>query len=197
MIVGLSGRKQHGKDTIANILQKKVPNIKRLSFATPLKEAVRHMFGFTESQMYGEEKDSLDSRYGVSPRHVLQQLGTNWVRNRLLLDGIVKHLPHNDSPSLWISRMADNLCAADSHVVITDVRFRDEAELILNKGGHIWGVQRGGLEHKDCHASENVENEVWALAKERRAFTFIDNSSTLKDLKAKVTYLIPLFFSAN
>jgi len=42
----------------------------------------------------------------------------------------------------------------DGNYVITDVRFQNEAEVIVNHGGSIWRVQRPGVEAVNAHVSE-------------------------------------------
>ena len=76
-IISICGIKRSGKDTIAEYLIKK-NNFKRYSFADPIKQGLIKMFGFTEKQMWGdtEDKEAIDPRWGISPRKMMQIVGT-------------------------------------------------------------------------------------------------------------------------
>ena len=47
VIIGIVGKKYHGKDTIADIIVIKY-DYRKIHFANPLKEGCRHIFGLTE-----------------------------------------------------------------------------------------------------------------------------------------------------
>lgn len=59
--IGLAGSARHGKDTTAKYL---VDNygFQSFAFATPLKELAKRLFGFTDEQLYGNDRDVIDSR---------------------------------------------------------------------------------------------------------------------------------------
>jgi hypothetical protein len=93
---------------------------------------------------------------------------------------------------IWVSltkkHIIDN---PNTHFVIPDVRFPNEAKMLYEVGGQVWRVKRGqdpiwfriyqdvGVEPKDVHASE------WAWAHTKFTHT-IDNNGTLLDLKNQV-----------
>ncbi len=79
----------------------------------------------------------------LTPRYVCQQLGTEFGRTWI----------HED---VWINVGLDRVSRSTAPVaVISDVRFDNEGQAILNKGGEVWAVKRhthaGRL---DTHASE-------------------------------------------
>ena len=59
MIIGLSGKKRVGKDTVADYLVSKYGFIK-YSFADPIKAVAKILFGFSENQLYGNNKEEID-----------------------------------------------------------------------------------------------------------------------------------------
>ena len=63
MIIGISGKKRSGKDTISDYLIQEYKFIK-YGFADPIKDIAKIIFGFTEEQLYGNEKDIIDLRWG-------------------------------------------------------------------------------------------------------------------------------------
>jgi hypothetical protein len=137
-----------------------------LSYATPLKRCLRDLFQFKPSQLATmEAKQTVDSRYGVTPRHLMQQFGTEFVRKvvpdlwLILMDQTLTS--YRASPSSWV-------------VCVDDVRFSDEADLIREAGGsivHLTG--RGGID-----GDHESEREIPRLDKDIVA----DNSGSLGQL---------------
>lgn len=143
-VIGFMGYAGVGKSTAARALADFYGCIETVSFAGPLKEAVQQLFLFTDEQVYGtkEQKESIDERWGISPRRVLQIVGTDCLRNMI------------DS-KFHVKRMASYLQQCGSQVVIIDdIRFKDEAELV-NQYGKCFYIDRPGYPKEDIrHASE-------------------------------------------
>ena len=164
MIFGICGLIGSGKDTIADYLIRK-HNFQKISFADKLKDSVSVMFDWDrelldgktdESRAWREERDeywSQETGEAITPRLVLQLFGTECMRDGFY-DGI------------WVSltkkKILDN---PETHFVIPDVRFPNEAKMIHSIGGQVWRVKRGedpawftdwveyGIEPKDVHQS--------------------------------------------
>jgi len=74
--------------------------LKRYSFADPIKYGCKEMFGFSDEQCWGNLKEIVDERYGVTPREILQVMGTEMLR-----EGIQKILPNwKIKDQIWIER---------------------------------------------------------------------------------------------
>ena len=138
LLVGISGRLEHGKNEVANALGELVrdrvlPHECRsceMAFAGSLKEATAAMFGFTDAQMHtAAGKAAIDSRWGLSPRIVLQQLGTEGVRALF-------------GPDFWAASLIMRIPPGVGIVFITDVRFPNEADMIRAAGGILVRVVR-------------------------------------------------------
>ena len=71
-----------GKDSTADIIVSHF-GYRKHSLADVMKEACRVIFGWTDKHLYGELKEVIDPRYGISPRHALQTLGTEWGQYKL------------------------------------------------------------------------------------------------------------------
>ena len=78
MIIGLSGKKRVGKDTIADHLVKRHGFIK-YSFADPIKDIAKVLFSFSDEQLYGNDKEKLDERWNIIPRDFYQKFGTDYM----------------------------------------------------------------------------------------------------------------------
>ena len=166
MIIGFMGKAGAGKTTAALAVQRFILGSTIKSFATPLKEAVKALFMFSDAQVYGtfEEKVTVDPRWGVSPRKVLQKIGTDCIREMLCRDFHVK-------------RMEAEIDSCKETTLIDDVRFVDEAQMILDRGGILIAIRRPP-EVEEAHASEQPP---YALATRE-----ILNTGSLSDFRADV-----------
>lgn len=137
-IIGIAGPAGSGKDTLALAFTEL--GFARVSFATPIKDALNAMFGFEPEQWEDREwKEAELEEFGVSPRHLAQTLGTEWGRQFVADD-------------LWV-RLALNK-ADDERIVISDVRFDNEADAIRQAGGLIVHLKRPGCAPVKEHVSE-------------------------------------------
>ena len=176
-IIGIIGRKRHGKDSIGNFLVNKY-NFIRLGFADNLKECCRAVFGFNDSQLYGDLKETNDSFWNVTPRKTFEFVGTDLFRNQL----------HNIIPSIgndiWIKsleRKIINLHENNNNlnIVFTDVRFQNEIDFIKKHGGKIIKVFRPNILSDSNHESEtNSDNFKFDYE--------IFNNGSLQELNSKI-----------
>lgn len=144
-LIGLySSAPQSGKTTVATALEHQ--GFTRVPFADPLKAMVVQ---FLQSLGYRHheaqrlvyiDKGAKIPQLGVTVRHLLQTLGTEWGRNCV-------------APDVWLKCWA---ASAKQHwcVVVDDVRFPNEAHLIKSMGGQVWRIERPGLIDTTGHASE-------------------------------------------
>lgn len=124
MIIGLVGKAQAGKDTVADYLVKHF-FFQKAAFADDLKALCKDMFNLTDAQVNTQEgKAAIDVRYGITPREILQKVGTDWFRSVY--------------PMIWVDRLCNRL-KREPNVdhVITDIRFPNEAMAIQQAGGLI------------------------------------------------------------
>lgn len=140
-IIGITGLKGSGKDTIGDIICKNF-DFQKVAFADKLKDIVSVLFdwdrkmlsGFTpEDRAIREQPDEFWSKKfekEFTPRMALQKIGTEVMRNNL-------------DKSIWVYCLERKLINEDGNFVITDVRFRNEIEMIRRLGGTIIRVERG------------------------------------------------------
>lgn len=177
MIIGLGFKARAGKDTVGAYLVHKYGFVQE-SFAYPLKEYIgKKIFGFNEKQLYGSLKEVVDPVWGKTPRQILQLAGTDALRNKV----------HND---VWVISMKrkvrEHMNMGNQFVVITDVRFKNEAQMIKDMGGVVIRVHRDFPDQisNTKHSSElELENyDGWNH--------IINNNGTLDELFAQVDEII-------
>lgn len=121
ILIGLHGAARSGKDTVADWLKHKY-GFKTLSYAGPLKEGISKLFDIPMDTLCDDKKkEAVDPRWGKSPREIMQWLGTDIFRKQVDEEFWVKHMG-------W--RLEKLLVEQGECVVITDIRFDNEAELL-------------------------------------------------------------------
>lgn len=174
MIIGFTGEKGSGKTTAAKALVDRM-DFKRIRFAGPMKQMVGVILsrlGYSKGEIKqfldGSDKNVEVPELGVTPRHLLQTLGTEWGRQHV-------------SKDLWAGltvRQADRISKKGTDVAIDDCRFPNEADKIHSVGGVIVRVNRPGLSSEDSHKSEKYYDQVPA------DFT-IQNDRSIRELKQR------------
>ena len=117
-VIAFLGRAGSGKTTAGNYVVEKY-GATRVSFAGPLKELAKLLFDFTDEQVYGsqESKETVDPRYGFTPRKAMQNLG-NGAREII-------------GKTVWTDACFNTIRKTDSNLfVIDDCRYVNEARLI-------------------------------------------------------------------
>jgi hypothetical protein len=149
-LFGLSGYARSGKDTLGAVLVRD-HGFKRVAFADALKEEASQILGVTVEEI---EQDK--HRF----RGFLQWWGTEWRRGQ--------------DKEYWLKRFRERAAAAGPRVVVTDVRFENEADEIESLGGKLIRVTRAGIEAANGHVSET--------ALDQRSALIVPNDGTLSDL---------------
>lgn len=132
--ISISGPARSGKDTAANYLLTWLgPEWSITSFAEPIKKMLE-VIGVDCSD---DVKDIVDPRFGVTPRHMMQTLGTEWGR------GMIKG-------SIWEDMVEEKIQISPR--IVKDVRFDDEARMCREYGPVLHMLGRGGIPGQ--HSSE-------------------------------------------
>ena len=143
MLLGITGPARSGKDTFAEVLVQDF-GWHRDSFAEPLRDFVAGLLGMSRAQLELVKDRPLEKLDGVTPRRMMQTLGTEWGRE----------LVHRE---LWIRALlwrAGGYLEAGRSVVVPDVRFENEADAIRAAGGLVVHIARPGSPVVEAHASE-------------------------------------------
>ena len=160
MIIGLTGKKQVGKDTLAKHLIEKYGYVK-YAFADSLKQACKEIFLLNDEQMDGDLKEVVDKRWKLSPRTLFQRVGTEMFREQLL--NIFSEIKCGNN--IWVYRFKlwyqqELKKNKDLKVVITDCRFPDEIDIVKQLNGVVIKINRNNS-IIDKHVSEtNIDNIV-------------------------------------
>jgi Deoxynucleotide monophosphate kinase len=173
MIIGLSGEKESGKDTVAAYLVKRY-EFERKAFADPLKRSVATLFNIPFKDVDALKNDkramvTLKTYPGYSVemsfRGFLQRYGTESHRDTFGED-------------FWVDiTLPAGGYYPGRNIVITDVRFPNEAERVKSVGGSLVRIYRSMALTKDTHPSEQFAFEVDHI---------IYNNGTLDQLWPKV-----------
>ena len=202
LIFGIVGKKRSGKDSVAKALS--FSGVQRIAFADELKRHAMELWDLSFEQVYGDDlKEVVDERWGVSPRHFLQVFGTEvcrnahvdtWTRKTLhLIDTafrggpvLLPDLKHREFRKFRFNHQSARIWAGETLGgdvwSIPDVRFRNEAQVVKDRGGYVIKVIRPGLVSDDTHQSE-VEVDLI------EADHTIVNDGAMADLEAKVSDL--------
>lgn len=201
-IIGICGFIGSGKDTAADYLVN-FHEFKRESFAATLKDATANVFGWDREMLEGRTKASRDwreqkdewwsNRLGIdiTPRYILQQWGTNVLRQHF----------HDD---IWIASLENKLRTTKDNIVISDCRFPNEIKGLKAQGAKIVWIQRGITPHwyeiastanrGDSKAQAWLEKEGIHASEYSWAGTqfdvIIDNNKSIDHLYAQLKNLV-------
>lgn len=183
MIIGLSGYAQSGKDTTGRIIQEgdDSRDWKLVAYADKLREfclAIDPIVwldtGWRYSQVLEEFGYEDAKKRFPEFREILQRIGTEGGRQVFWDD-------------FWVDLL---FSSHEGDLIITDVRFVNEAEGILKRGGEVWRIERPGVGPANSHVSEKP------LPAELVTRTIV-NDGALVDLADKVAEVLNTFPTAD
>lgn len=175
ILIGLCGAAGAGKGSVAKRLVEEYGFLE-MAFADPLYAAVSVITGLPVSDLKDRtiKEKPLATCGGKSPRQMLQLIGTEFGRQMI----------HED---IWVMRTMLAVVQASKTglhgVVITDVRFDNEAVAIREEGGVIFEVVRPG---SACLAANAAGHASEAGIGREHILATILNCGTLDDLNATV-----------
>lgn len=171
-IIGLCGYAGAGKDETRKILCS-AHGMAGIAFADPLRamgEALLIDCGVPlEFARDRDLKEQIMPGLGISWRRLLQTLGTEWGRGL--------------RESFWLDAAATKIAQLCEEglpgVVISDVRFPNEADWVRAAGGEMWRIVRPNLPPVAAHVSEQYVERI-------HVDRVIVNDGSLDDLQARV-----------
>jgi hypothetical protein len=152
LIIGVTGRKRAGKDSVAARLVERHGFV-RYAFADSVRRVALAIDPIVDVDHWMDEEYRLSVIVAErgwertkdeipEVRRLLQTIGTDAIR---ALD-----------PDFWVRATMRQVYAEARPVVITDVRFPNEAEAVKRAGGVLVRVVRPGQTDDDQHASETA-----------------------------------------
>ena len=182
-LVGFTGELGSGKDTAGEALTK--IGHTRFAFGDALKRMLKHGLGLTQEQLHGtqaqkaEPIDWLDCE--VTPRRMMQTLGTEWGRDLI-------------HPDLWVlalrRELETHLIRRRLNAVVTDVRFENEASMIRELGGVIIHVRRPKPKKPWWQQLFSREHRSERPPKVRPGDFVVQNIGTVEDLHRAVLEVV-------
>lgn len=188
-IIGLTGYARSGKDTTARMiaawLRTRGMASTTVAFAEPIKRICQDVFGFSDAQVHGSEKEQPDERYPrrplfspdgtiqitrdyLTPREAMQKLGTEWGRGCF--------------PDTWIQyaeRKITQHLTNGLHVIVTDVRFVNEALALARLDDtEVWRLHRIAEGDGPKPGSHGSEVEIFSLEMTELVTCEIENHSS-------------------
>lgn len=177
-IIAFGHRRRTGKDTAGKLLEQiiRLENPRLLvrckSFAWKLKEICFQLYawaGLREPSYYDSYEDSKEislPALGKSPRTIWIEVG-NFLRNVY--------------PETWINYLIRGITSCDV-LIITDLRYENEAAIIKTHGGYCIKVERPEIPEYDDIADSGLKNYTnWDR--------ILINNGTLNDLNESVKKL--------
>lgn len=182
-IIGILGKKRHGKNTLALALREL--GYTEIAFADPIKVLAMGMFNLSHKQVFGDgDKEAIVPGHTFSLRHALQHIGTaaRDLDPNVWVNLCMRTVGGQGSPfgtyDISNKQLRKDLTQIDRWV-ITDVRFPNEAEAVKKAGGVIWKVHRPNFDLTDAHVSETSVD----LCSYDRLFI---NDGSVEDLHSQV-----------
>lgn len=203
MIIAFCGFIGSGKDTAANYLVDNY-NFEKDSFAKTLKDILSILFNWDRNLLEGNTEESRIWRNQIdtwwskrlnienfTPRWAMQHIGTNVFRNCF----------HDE---IWVAILENRLNKSNKNIVISDIRFKNEMQLIKQLGGKIIKVSRGPNPHWYHHAylantgdkealhvleKNQIHPSEWSWINNLIDLELLNNGS-INDLKSNVKNLV-------
>jgi Deoxynucleotide monophosphate kinase len=174
-VIGITGRKRHGKGEVGAAITRLVPGSKALGYADKLKLCAARALGFDRPEaelialmdsfkvdaainmVYVDPSTGQVTTHELSGREYLQFLGTEGGRqtfgDTFWIDQVLPrpNFAHPEAVDLMLKAMHGSIPV----LAITDIRFDNEAQRVRDVGGEIWEVVRPSFgESADTHVSE-------------------------------------------
>ncbi len=169
--VAFAGVSGAGKDAAASALLER--GFRRIAIADPLKFAAKELWQLEDAQLWGEQRDVVDPRWGTTPRRLYQRLGDAMRR----ID-----------PDIWVKLWRQEVEAAlagGERVVCPDVRMPREVETARELGAVTLLILRPGAGAPGGSAEHPTEKSASALQRSDVDIV-VRNDGTIDELLARV-----------
>jgi len=187
MLIGLNGRLKSGKDTTYEMIRCIRPDAERLSFADLLKDSAAASIGMSREllEWLKNEEDFIFTVTGPDDQNSLVEerldeleQWTMTAREYMQWFGTEGHRAYFGD-NFWVdAALPLDTDHSDRFIVVTDMRFPNEVQRIVDLGGITVKVERDSLTSFGDHPSEqNIDGMI---------DYFLDNNGTMEDLEVNV-----------
>jgi hypothetical protein len=175
-LIGLIGYARTGKDTFAAELVAAY-GYRRVAFADPLRAAAYALNPIVRSHWDGP----------IRLAEVVDEIGWERAKDeypevRRTLQHIGQGMRDTVDEDLWLNVAMDKVDGYGGPVVITDVRYRNEADAIRDRGGVLVRVIRPGARPANAHESETALDRM-------DTDEVVRNVAGLEELREKAHFL--------
>ena len=175
LLIGLQGPIGCGKSLVGTLIEQYFQRrwgsthslqVHTLAMADALKQSAQALFHLTHDQLHDQTaKATPDPFWQVTPRRLLQIMGTEFLRN---LSTFLPEFPyaaadfHVCRHALAVRQWAQS--ASQLHIIIVpDCRYANECDYITRSGGWLWRIHNPHVEAQlpppaDRHPSERFED---------------------------------------
>ena len=195
MLIGLSGPARCGKDSIANVLITH-HGYRRVAFADKLREGLYALNPWVSPKYVVDPKKPREREFEIKDafeafpvgrwelREVVDRVGWEMAKELPEVRGLLQRLGTEVGRMLWgedawiVAAFPQGVDWREN-VVVTDVRFDNEAQFVRGSGGVIVHVSRPGVGPVNGHVSDaGIRREYYDYE--------VENDGTLGDLRGKV-----------
>lgn len=177
MIIGISGKIGSGKDTLANIIMTKYPlrvgeGIVKKSYAEKLKYISAYLTGIEEELTQTQEgKNTYLKEWGMTVGEFLQKMGTEGMRQGV-------------HPNGWVLSLYADYRVEDKRTwVITDVRFKNEAQAIRDRYGILIRIEGDPAKIRENSKRDLTHLSETDLDDWKDWDVIMDNKGSLEELR--------------
>lgn len=190
-LIGISGKKQSGKNETAKIILQEYPYFEKKAFADPLKKFLSSCFNVpVEKFEYEKFKSQImpDKWQVVLPNKTLSKRTVRWYLTNTGTNALRNEVHTN----FWVNALSSEF-TKDSYWVISDVRYLNEAQWIKDNNGIIIRVER----NKKYESSDGWHSSENSLDGYPDFDHVIHNDSNKQTLKKKVLLILNSYKNDN
>ncbi len=160
MIIGIHGFKQSGKDTLADLLVEEF-GFEKIAFADRLKNALNTIFNVPKEDLWGSDDDKKkltsvkwNSLVGLSRE---DRFDEEYLNIRELMQIFATEICRSYIPGIWYEFLK---IKQGENIVISDVRFENEAIFLRSKNAHLIKVKRNDVYSSEHLSEKGIDDDL-------------------------------------